>query len=69
MVLISIIIIINDENRFCKIMLWKLWYLFGFSELNFFCNIINVFTVTFDQINTSLLNKKYEFIFFFFFDT
>jgi len=26
-----------------------------------FCNIINVFTVTFDQINASLLNKSIHF--------
>ncbi len=27
-------------------------------ELKIFCNIINVFTVTFDQLNASLLNKN-----------
>ncbi len=26
-----------------------------------FCNIINVFTVTFDQFNASLLNKMIDF--------
>ncbi len=27
-------------------------------EMETFCNIINVFTVTFDQFNASLLNKN-----------
>ncbi len=27
-------------------------------ELKIFCNIINVFTITFDQFNASLLNQS-----------
>ncbi len=59
----------------CTIFLWKLWcilffrilwwiesskeqHLFG---LEIFCNIINVFTATFDQFNASLLNKSIHF--------
>ncbi len=29
--------------------------------MEIFCNIINVFTVTFDQFNASLLNKSFNF--------
>ncbi len=29
----------------------------AFIEIGIFCNIINVFTVTFDKFNMSLLNK------------
>ncbi len=31
-------------------------------KMNIFCNIINIFTVTFDQFNTSLLNKRNNFL-------
>ncbi len=31
-------------------------------QKNIFCNIINVFTVTFDQFNVSLLNKSINFL-------
>ncbi len=52
--------------------LWELWYIFsGFFEYKVqknsvylkydFCNIINVFTVTFDWLNASLLNKIINF--------
>ncbi len=34
-------------------------------EILFFCNIINVFTGTLDQVNASLMNKKYSFIYLF----
>ncbi len=34
-------------------------YLF---EIYIFCDIINVFTVTFDQFNASLLNKNINFL-------
>jgi len=58
---------------------WKwLFYIFisGFcDELKFeraafilnriFCNVINVFTVTFDQFNASLINKSIDFFYFF----
>ncbi len=30
-------------------------------EIEIFCNIINVFTVTFDQFDASLLNKRSRF--------
>ncbi len=30
-------------------------------EVDIFCNILNVFTVTFDQFNASLLNKSLHF--------
>ncbi len=30
-------------------------------EIEIFCNIINVFTVTFDQFNASLMNKSINF--------
>ncbi len=30
--------------------------------MEIFCNIINVFTVTFDQFNVSLLNKSINFL-------
>ncbi len=36
---------------FFRIFLWK-------QQHNIFCNIINAFTVTFDQLNASLLNKS-----------
>ncbi len=29
-------------------------------EIEIFCNIINVFTVTFDQLNASFLNKRFN---------
>ncbi len=47
--------------------LWKPWqssdeqHLF---EIEIFCNIIHVFTVTFNQLNASLLNKSINFLFF-----
>ncbi len=31
-------------------------------EIEIFCNIINVFTATFDQFNASLLNKSNNFL-------
>ncbi len=34
----------------------------AFIKIEVFCDIINVFTVTFDQFNTSLLNKSIDFI-------
>lgn len=44
------------------ILLWivssKVWHLF---ENEIFCYIINVFTVTFNQINVSLHNKSHNF--------
>ncbi len=30
-------------------------------EMEIFCNIINIFTVTFDQFNAALLNKSINF--------
>ncbi len=29
-------------------------------EIEIFCNVINVFTITFDQFNASLLNKTFK---------
>ncbi len=63
-------IIINVEN--CRIFLWKrrdilffriLWWIESSKEQHLFeieilCDIINVFTVTFDQCNASLLHKS-----------
>ncbi len=54
----------------CSIFLWKLWYILFFRihrwtesskeqhlfEIEIFCNIINDFTVTFDQFNASFMN-------------
>jgi len=34
---------------------------FKYSIYNIFTNIVNVFTVTFDQFNASLLNKTISF--------
>ncbi len=31
-------------------------------ETEFFCNIVNIFPVTFDQFNASLLNKSINLI-------
>jgi len=59
----------------CSIFLWKPWYFLFFRihrwidsseeqrlfETEVFCNIINVFTATFDQFNASLLNKNVVF--------
>ncbi len=56
----------------CTIFLWKLWYILFFRihrwiesskeqhlfEIETFWNIINVFTVTFDQFNASLMIKS-----------
>ncbi len=56
----------------CTIFLWKSWCILFFRihrwiesskeqhlfEIEIFCNIINVFTVTFDQFNASLINKS-----------
>ncbi len=60
----------------CTIILWKCWYVLYFRilwwiessieqhlfEIEIFPNIINVFTVTFDQFNASLLNKSITYI-------
>ncbi len=59
----TFLIIINAENcLYCLIFLWKQTespkqHLF---TIEIFCNLINVFTVTFDQFNASLLNKGYN---------
>ncbi len=59
----------------CTIFLWKLWYILFFRihrwiesskeqhlfEIEIFWNIINVFTVTFDQFNASLMIKSINF--------
>ncbi len=56
----------------CTIFLWKLWYILfvrihrwietsekqHLFEIEIYCNIINVFTDTFDQFNASLMNKS-----------
>jgi len=53
----------------CLIFLWKPWYIFlenskeqHLFEIENFCNIINEFTVTFDQFNASLLGLGIIFI-------
>ncbi len=60
----------------CTIFLWKRWWILFFRihrsiesskeqhlfEIEIFCNIINVFTVTFDQFNTSLMNLSINFL-------
>ncbi len=65
----------------CTIFLWKPSYILFFRihrwiesskeqclfEIEIFCNIINVFTVTFDKFNVSLMNKNINFFQFFFF--
>ncbi len=62
----------------CTIFLWKPWYILFFRihrwiesseeqhllKLEIFCNIINAFTVTFDQFNAFLMNKSINFLFF-----
>ncbi len=59
----------------CPIFLWKPWYILFFRilwwiesskeqhlfEMEIFCNILNVFTVTFDQLNECFLNKSIYF--------
>ncbi len=56
----------------CTIFLWKPWFILFFRihrwiesskeqhlfEIEIYCNIINVFTVTFEQCKVSLLNKS-----------
>ncbi len=56
--------------------MWKLWYILFVRihrwiesskeqllfETEIFCNIINVFTVTFDQYNASFMNKSIKLI-------
>ncbi len=37
--------------------------MFKIIEISFFGNIINVFTVTFDQCNASLMNKSISVLF------
>ncbi len=60
----------------CPIFLGKLWYILFFRihrwiesskeqhlfEIEIFCYIINVSTVTFDQFNASLMNKSNNFL-------
>ncbi len=46
---------------------WNLWWIESSKEqhlfeIKIFCNIINIFTGTFDQFNASLLNKTINFI-------
>ncbi len=62
----TFLIIINAEKVCCLIFLWILWYVFQHSLINrknsiylkkkYF--VINIFTVTFDQFDVSLLNKN-----------
>ncbi len=65
----TFIIIINVENSCCLIVFWKMWYTFfrifdDYKEHSFEIQIfINVFTVTFDKMNASLLNKSIHFLY------
>jgi len=64
------LIIINVENSCAAFkVFWKPWFFIkifdeyevqktAFIWNNIFCNILNIFTVTFDQFNTSLMNKR-----------
>ncbi len=54
---------------FCCLYFWKPQYIFQDSlkkykqhlfEIEIFCSIINAFTVTFDKLNASLLNKSIQ---------
>ncbi len=66
----TFLIIINVENSCAVIFMWKPWYNSfrilwienskeqSLFEIEIICNNINVFTVTFDQFNASLLNKS-----------
>ncbi len=70
----TFLIIINVENSCAaQYFLWKLWYILFFRihrwiesskeqhlfEIEIFCNIINVFTVSFDQFNASLIDINF----------
>ncbi len=64
------------KQLWCTIFLWKLWCMLFFRihrwiesskeqhlfEIEIFCNIINVITVTFDQFNASLMDKSINFL-------
>ncbi len=69
----TFLIIINVENSCAaQYVLWKPWYILFFRihrwiesskeqhlfEIEIFCNIINVFTVTFDQLEIAALMNK-----------
>ncbi len=64
-ILITILLIINAENScatFVHFCLEDLWWIENSNEqrlfeIEIFCNIINVFTVTCDHLNASKLNK------------
>ncbi len=45
-------------QHFCEFLFSFRIFLWIESSKVIFCNIINVFTVTFDQLNASLLNKS-----------
>ncbi len=56
----TFLIIINAENSCAAQYFCGNRDIFYFS--GYFCNIINVFTVTFDQFNASLINKSINFL-------
>ncbi len=61
-ILITILLIINAENSCATFCLEDLWWIENSNEqclfeIEIFCNIINVFTVTRDHLNASKLNK------------
>ncbi len=63
-----VLIIISVENSFCWLLfMYKLWYIFQdllnhLFETEIVRKIINVFTVTFDQLNASSQNKSINFL-------
>ncbi len=56
------------KQLYCFIFLWSFFMNRKFNRIAFFfkiemyCNIINVFIVTFDQFNVSLLNKSIKLV-------
>ncbi len=47
------LLIINVEHSYAA-----QYFILHLSEILIFCNIINIFTVTFDQFNASSINKS-----------
>ncbi len=65
-----IIIIMYYENSWVDFFFRFLWWIKSseeqhLSEIEIFCNIINVFIIIFDQFKASLLNKSINFYNFF----
>ncbi len=69
-IIIIIIIIMYYENSWVDLFFRFLWRIESseeqhLSEIEIFCNIINVFILIFDQFKASLLNKSIYFYNFF----